>query len=60
MEIDRCTKDDFDQILEDVADFWGSDRSLHLHHPIFLYELGGGPGRDAVVMRKALQPGRRQ
>jgi GNAT superfamily N-acetyltransferase len=40
MKILNCTKTDFDQILTDIADFWGSDRALHLHHPIFIYEFG--------------------
>jgi GNAT superfamily N-acetyltransferase len=40
MEITLCTKADFDQILTDIVDFWGSDRTLKLHHPILLYEFG--------------------
>jgi GNAT superfamily N-acetyltransferase len=40
MVITRCSKADFDQILNDIVDFWGSDRTLHLHHPTFLYEFG--------------------
>ena len=40
MEISLCTKADFDQIRADTVDFWGSDRALSLHHPIFLYEFG--------------------
>ena len=40
MEIDRCTKEDFDRILTEIALFWGSDRTLALHHPLFLYEWG--------------------
>jgi GNAT superfamily N-acetyltransferase len=40
MEITLCTKADFDQILTDIVDFWGSDRTLSLHHPILLYEFG--------------------
>ncbi len=40
IEIARCTKADFDQILAQVAAFWGSDRTLALHHPMFLYEFG--------------------
>ena len=40
MEITLCTKADFDQILTEIADFWGSDRTLKLHHPILLYEFG--------------------
>ena len=40
MVITRCSKADFDQILHDIVDFWGSDRTLHLHHPTCLYEFG--------------------
>ena len=40
MEIKLCSKADFDQIIENIVDFWGSERTLHLHHPIFLYEFG--------------------
>ena len=39
-EIAHCTRADFTQILEHVADFWGSDRTLALHHPMLLYEFG--------------------
>ena len=40
MEITLCTKADFDQILTDIVDFWGSDRTLNLHHPMFINEFG--------------------
>jgi L-amino acid N-acyltransferase YncA len=40
MEILNLTKCDFDQILSDLTDFWGNDRTSHFHHPIFLYEFG--------------------
>lgn len=40
MEILYCTKPDFDQILNDIVDFWGSDRTLGIHHPMFIYEFG--------------------
>lgn len=40
MKIKICSKEDFDQILTDISDFWGSDRTLHLHHPMFVYEFG--------------------
>ena len=40
MKITLCTKADFDQILRDVSDFWGSDRTLHLHQPSLYYEFG--------------------
>jgi GNAT superfamily N-acetyltransferase len=40
MEILFCTKTDFDQILVDIVDFWESERTLSLHHPMFIYEFG--------------------
>jgi GNAT superfamily N-acetyltransferase len=44
----NCSKSDFDQILLEITDFWGSDRTLHLHHPMFLYEFGN----SAFVIRE--------
>jgi GNAT superfamily N-acetyltransferase len=49
MEILKCTKPDFDQIITEINDFWGSDRTLYLHHPIFIYELGN----SAYVIKEA-------
>jgi ribosomal protein S18 acetylase RimI-like enzyme len=40
MEITQCTRTDYDQIVAQIADFWGSDRTLGLHHPMFVYEFG--------------------
>ncbi|OQP42740.1 hypothetical protein A4H97_11280 [Niastella yeongjuensis] len=40
MTIEHCTIDDFNQIIKDIIDFWGSDRLLHLHHPYLVYEFG--------------------
>jgi GNAT superfamily N-acetyltransferase len=48
MEIYNCTKNDFDQILTEISEFWGNDRTLHLHHPIFIYEFGN----SAYVIRE--------
>jgi GNAT superfamily N-acetyltransferase len=39
MKIETCKKADFDQILADIADFWGSDRTFQFHHPIFINEF---------------------
>jgi GNAT superfamily N-acetyltransferase len=39
MEILHCTKTDFDEILNDIVDFWGSDRTLGIHHPMFINEF---------------------
>ena len=40
MEITLCTKADFDQILTEIVDFWGDERTLFLHHPMFINEFG--------------------
>jgi GNAT superfamily N-acetyltransferase len=39
-EIAHCTTADFAEVLEHVAEFWGSDRTLALHHPMLIYEFG--------------------
>jgi GNAT superfamily N-acetyltransferase len=40
MELSLCSKADFDQILQEIADFWGDERTLPLHHPMFINEFG--------------------
>jgi GNAT superfamily N-acetyltransferase len=40
VEIDRCTHQDFLDILTDLEDFWGSDRARAVHHPMFVHEFG--------------------
>lgn len=40
MEIEKCTVSDYHQILENIIHFWGSDRTLHVHHPMFIHEFG--------------------
>ena len=40
MQIITCAKSDFDQIVSRISEFWGSDRTLGLHHPIFIHEFG--------------------
>jgi GNAT superfamily N-acetyltransferase len=47
MEILFCTKADFDQIITDIVDFWGSERTLGVHHAMFIYEFGN----TAFVMK---------
>jgi len=53
MDIGHCTKTDYDQIVAEVADFWGSDRTLSLHHPMLVYEFGNSAfvikDRDCVA-----------
>lgn len=40
MNITSCTKGDFDQIVSELAEFWGHDRNRALHHPMFVNEFG--------------------
>ena len=40
MKIEICTITDFNEIVGDIYDFWGSDRTLHLHQPYLIYEFG--------------------
>jgi ribosomal protein S18 acetylase RimI-like enzyme len=49
MEVTKCTKADLDQIITEINDFWGTDRTLHLHHPMLIYEFGN----SAYVLKKA-------
>ena len=39
-------KDDFDRIVLDHAQFWDSDLTFQLHHPILIFEYGS-VGADA-------------
>lgn len=36
----NCNHSDFLQILADIEDFWGSNRTLSYHHPMFVNEFG--------------------
>lgn len=38
--ISNCSHADFLQILKDIEDFWGSNRTLSYHHPMFINEFG--------------------
>jgi GNAT superfamily N-acetyltransferase len=40
VELDRCTHQDFLDILIDLEDFWGTDRARQVHHPMFVHEFG--------------------
>lgn len=35
----NCNYSDFLQILADIEDFWGSNRTLSYHHPMFVNEF---------------------
>lgn len=39
MELLNCIKDDFDHIMTNIEEFWGSDRTLHIHHPMLINEF---------------------
>jgi ribosomal protein S18 acetylase RimI-like enzyme len=39
-EISICTRQDFDQILEDLPEFWDGRDTRHLHHPFLIHEFG--------------------
>ncbi len=38
--IERCTVKDYHYIIENLSSFWGSDRTLAFHHPMYVYEFG--------------------
>ena len=40
MRIEKCTINDFNEIISDISDFWGSDRTLHLHQSFLIHEFG--------------------
>src|SRR5437016_13148325 len=40
MDITSCTKADYDQIVTHIQEFWGSDRTVRRHPPMFVYEFG--------------------
>jgi GNAT superfamily N-acetyltransferase len=40
MKITRCTRAEYNEIVSQINQFWGNDRTLQLHHPMFLYEFG--------------------
>lgn len=40
MELERCTHEDYLQILGELKEFWGTDRARQVHHPMFIHEFG--------------------
>lgn len=40
MKIEKCTMLEYNEIVTDIVDFWGSDRTLHLHHQYLIHEFG--------------------
>jgi L-amino acid N-acyltransferase YncA len=39
-QIFNCSHEDFLQIVSEIEDFWGSNRTLAYHHPMFINEFG--------------------
>jgi GNAT superfamily N-acetyltransferase len=39
-KIELCMMEAFNEIVRDISDFWGSDRTLHLHQPFLVHEFG--------------------
>jgi ribosomal protein S18 acetylase RimI-like enzyme len=50
-EISRCTQQDYNQILEDLPEFWDGRDTRHLHHPFLIHEFGN----SAFVIREGRQ-----
>src|SRR6516162_5430138 len=50
-EILICTKQDYNQILDDLHEFWGARDIRHLHHPFLIHEFGN----SAFVIRREAQ-----
>jgi hypothetical protein len=46
-EISTCTTQDYNQILDDLPEFWDGRDTRHLHHPMLVRELGN----SAFVIR---------
>jgi GNAT superfamily N-acetyltransferase len=40
MEVTICTREDFNQVLAELDQFWEHDRTVALHHPTIIYEFG--------------------
>jgi GNAT superfamily N-acetyltransferase len=39
LKVARATDADFHQIVRDIVEFWGSDRTLRLHNVMYVHEL---------------------
>ena len=40
IEISICTQQDYNQILEELHEFWDRRDTRHLHHPFLIHEFG--------------------
>jgi hypothetical protein len=47
-DISTCTQQDYNQIIEELRDFWDERDVRHLHHPMLINEFGN----SAFVIRK--------
>ena len=50
--ISICTPQDYNQILDELADFWDGRQVRHLHHPMLIHEFGNSAFvvRDGAVV----------
>jgi hypothetical protein len=39
IEISRCSLEDYNQILEELPEFWDGRDTRHLHHSFLIHEL---------------------
>ena len=46
-EISTCTPQDYNQILDELHEFWNARDARHLHHPFLIHEFGN----SAFVIR---------
>lgn len=47
-QISVCSHEDFLQIVSEIEGFWGSNRTLSYHHPMFIHEFGD----TAIVIKQ--------
>jgi len=40
IEISSCTRQDYEQILAELSEFWDGRDTRHLHHPFLIHEFG--------------------
>jgi GNAT superfamily N-acetyltransferase len=50
-EILICTQQDYNQILDELHEFWDARDTRHLHHPFLIHEFGN----SAFVVRRGAQ-----
>jgi GNAT superfamily N-acetyltransferase len=50
-DIQICTREDYDQILDELHEFWGARDARDFHLPLLIYEFGN----SAFVIRRGAQ-----